>query len=270
VVPCTVDIMDQVDYVQNGSLVGEDGRLKADIFFGAAKRASLAQEEADELARFVENGGVLYITSVPSDVGTEYNLLFEALGINDRFSEDVFTGELAQTTTPIESIITQGLFGSVGPLSSSSVKIFNNQWLQGIASRTEAEEHVVYEGRIGKGYLVVTGSWLYSDFLIDLDNDNRDYYLNLFALGCDKSWQDNSVVLEVPSFKQGLLPYDNSDPYWENQTYDDGNNLDLWCDTDKNGAKMYECACALTSASMVMNYHNVTKTPLGTPLDLHT
>ena len=123
----------------------------------------------------------------------------------------------------------------------------------------------MFEGRVGKGYLIVSGTGMFVKNPFIADDDIENYYLNLFALGCGE--QDfgkyEKVVLPVPSFKQGLVPYDGTDPYWENNIYNDGASLDLWCDGNGDGASMAECACALTSASMVMNYHGVERSPGG-------
>lgn len=259
IVSCRVDIMEQLDYVHANSLVNEYGELSADVFFGGAKKNSLTQEEASELASFVRQGGVLYITGtggITGDGGVNYNPLFEALDIEDRFTDQAVSYGLSETTIPEKSIITRGPFGVVGPLGNGSARLFTMNHLRGIAAISDTNEYLVFEGRIGKGYLVVTGSWLYSDFLLDRYKNNETYFLNLFALGCDKSWQDNSVVLDVPSLKQGIVPYDNNRPVWEADEYDHGNSNDLWC-----GSTMAECGCALTSATMVMLHHGVLRLP---------
>lgn len=267
-VPCTVDFVNQVSSVTTESLVDQNGNLLVDVFWGGAKFVNVTDEEATELAKFVSSGGILYITgggwtdtNTPGR-GPEYNLLFEKLGIADRFEADHFaSGDYVQTTIPLESVVTRGPFGTVNPMLVDSIRKFATQDLNGIVSKTEAEEFIVHEKKIGKGYLVVTGSFLYSDYLITHDYDNTKYYMNLFALGCGE--QDfgkyEKVVLDVPSFKQGLYEYDGADPAWENETYDDGDKQNLFCDTNGDGAKMYECACALTSATMVMKYNSIDK-----------
>ena len=102
---------------------------------------------------------------------------------------------------------------------------------------------------MGKGYLAVAGFPMHVNIVAN--GNNIHYLANLVSLAC---MQDNSVVLDVPSFKQGLFPYDGKDPVWENDTYDDGDKQDLWC-----GTTMGECACAETSATMVMRYNNIDK-----------
>ena len=67
----------------------------------------------------------------------------------------------------------------------------------------------------------------------------------MFALAC----RDDENVLDVPSFKQGLPPYDSFDPIWEHDIYDDGIRQRLWC-----GVNMAQCGCATSTASMVLSY----------------
>lgn len=269
IVPCPMQKLNNItEYVTEGSLVDTSGNLLFDIFFGPAINTDLLDEEAAELAKFAKSGGVLYLGgmgwsgSTPGR-GPEYNLLFQELGIEDRFNVDNFLAQSDQSLQPAESIITKdGSFGDVGPLKHTAFRQFDKQSLREIATAI-GSKGLVFESRIGKGYLVVMGESLFVNDLI-VDGDNMKYFLNMFALGCDKSWQDNSVVLDVPSFKQGLLPYDDSNPVWENLEYDHGNTITLEdCDRNGDGATMAECACALTTAAMVMNYHGVKNSPDG-------
>lgn len=62
----------------------------------------------------------------------------------------------------------------------------------------------------------------------------------------------NGKVLNVPSLKQGYYPFDNIEPVWENDVYDSSIAQTLWC-----GQKLYQCGCAMTSASMVLSYFGV-------------
>ncbi|KKQ73816.1 MAG: hypothetical protein US96_C0051G0009, partial [Candidatus Woesebacteria bacterium GW2011_GWB1_38_5b] len=176
------------------------------------------------------------------------------------------SGNYVQTSEPLESLITQGLFGNVGSLANDSFRKFNRQSLEGIVFKAGTEESVVHEKRIGKGYLVVTGSFLYTNFLLQTDTDNLRYYLNLFALGCGNALGPKAKVLDVPSFKQGLWQYDDSIPSWEGETYDDGDKQKLFCDINNNGASIAECGCALTSATMIMRYNEVDKLGSGTEI----
>lgn len=260
-----------MSFVTKGSLVDENDNLLFDVFFGVPMLQSLTDEEATELAEFVTKGGVLYISGTGSNSGTspkgsEYNLVFEKLGLTDRFSEtEIFATGKIDTEIPIESVVTKGPFGNVGAITINAYRDFNNHTLRGIISKDNPNEYVAYEKKIGNGYLIATGSPFFTNGAI-IDNGNSLlYFLNMFALGCGE--QDfgkyDKVVLDVPSFKQGIFPYDDIDPYWESYTYDHGDYYDLLCDTNKDGATMAECACAVTSATMVMNKHGVTVAPDG-------
>lgn len=259
-VSCPVDLQGTIDYVPEGTLVDSQGNLLADVFWAPALNIPLSVEEADELAKFVTNGGILYVGGagwlVPMQgMGPEINLLFERLDLEDHFDAGHLTAEgLRQSHTPEESIITRGPFGDVGPLLHGAYRKFNSNYLTPIVP-TDESGFIVHEAKISKGYLVVVGDTLYGNTPMQ-DADNQNYYLNLFALGCDKSWQDNSVVLDVPSFKQGLVPYDDSNPVWESEIYDDALSTLPNC-----GQTMADCACALTSATMVMKYFGVDLAP---------
>ena len=60
------------------------------------------------------------------------------------------------------------------------------------------------------------------------------------------------IILDVPSYKQGLYPYGDFEPPWENQEYDDGVLNNLYC-----GSTIHGCGCAMTSTLMVMAYYGV-------------
>jgi len=251
-------------YVASGSLVNTDGQLLADVFFAPAIDTVLSDEEASELARFVKKGGVLLVSgegwgdSTPGQ-GFEYNLLFERLGISDYFNtERYYPGGVIQSSSPLySSPSTNGPFGTVGPLRHAAFRVFTNSSLNKLFASNDSSG-LVFESKIDNGYVAVSGTSLFVNDLI-ADIDNLRYFLNLFALGCKDG---TKVVLNVPSFKQGLPPYDNADPLWEGNIYDHGSTERLWCDRDNGTALMYECGCALTSASMVMSYLGVEKTPL--------
>lgn len=262
---CTMSSFNNLtNYVSEGSLVNDNGELLADVFWGPPLQTELSEEEADELAKFVTNGGVLSIstTGYESEPGTEYNLLFEKLDIDDSFKTESLTPLILQSDMPNRSIVTSGPFGEIGPMAISSFRKFENSYLSKIASVEGTG--LVYEGKIGKGYLSVTSFPLFVNPLIQNDNDNLKYYLNLFALGCRDDWRDNAKVLNVPSFKQGLKEYDDLKPLWENTAYDNAGSEDplrLTCDTNGDGATMAECGCAVTSASMVAKYHGIDLAP---------
>lgn len=269
VVECAVDIVNTMPYIAEGSLVSSDGKLLYDIFFGNPIGTPLSEEEAAELASFVEKGGILYVSGMgwsgdTPGKGPEYNLLFQYLGVNDKFSETPFLPGLVQSNIPNDSPVTDGPFGVVGPMRHSSFRLFINDFLIPTVETGSSNNFIVHEAHIGGGYLVVTGEAMYTTPLIG-DTDNRHYYLNLFSLPCRDDWrveeEDNAVVLDVPSFKQGIKEYDDFEPVWEGQEYDNGNNLILDCDTNGDGATIAECGCALTSAAMVAKYHGVNLAP---------
>ncbi|MBI3985159.1 MAG: C39 family peptidase [Candidatus Levybacteria bacterium] len=66
--------------------------------------------------------------------------------------------------------------------------------------------------------------------------------------------QPPSLILDVPIFKQ-------TDQSWKNQTYD---NAQKWSPSSKTIEKW---GCALTSATMVLNFHGINKLPNGTSLN---
>lgn len=245
-----------VSYVTEGSLVDGSGSVLHDVFFGPPIDTSLSSEEAEELAKFVMNGGVLYIggtgwqDSTPGQ-GFEYNLLFEKLGIADRFDTFAPATSTMETVPASETRITNGPFGNIGTLKLNSYRRFINKSMNGVVYKDNPSDFVIHERRIGRGYLVVTGEPLFTNGYKDLDNDNFVYFLNFFAMGCDKSWQDNSVVLDVPSFEQ-------NDPAWASEIYDNALVTNPTC-----GQTMAQCGCALTSATMVAKYHKMNMAPGG-------
>ncbi|HSA84429.1 MAG TPA: C39 family peptidase [Patescibacteria group bacterium] len=70
-----------------------------------------------------------------------------------------------------------------------------------------------------------------------------------------------SASLDVPLFKQGILPFTDNDPVWENQEFDHANAGQFYC-----GKILAECGCATTSVAMLLNYFGVTKLPDGETL----
>lgn len=245
-----------VSYVYQDSLVDENNIPRYDVFFGPPIDTALSQEEASEIAKFVINGGVLYVggtgwqDSTPGQ-GYEYNLLFETLGIPDRFDTFAPATGIMETAPAYKSRVSEGPFGIIGTMKLNSYRRFINQSMNGVVYKDNPSDFVILERRIGKGYLVATGEPLFTNGYKEMDNDNFVYFLNLFAMGCDKSWQDNSVVLDVPSFKQ-------NDPQWADEIYDDALVTSPFC-----GQTMAQCGCALTSATMVAKYHKMNMAPGG-------
>lgn len=266
VVPCDADFDKILSYVNDGDLVDEDGNLLVDVFFAPPTHQELSVEEAEELKQFIQSGGVLYLSGhgsndATSAEGVEFNLLFEKLGMDDKFLDDQSPTILPviQSAIPIESIVTNGPFGSIGTIKHGQYRKFQQDELITSIKSGNDNGGIVFEKRIGKGYLVVSTTTIFQNFVMD-DPDNVEFFLNLFSLGCRDDWRSNAVVLDVPSFKQGIYPYDDDDPFWEDHIYDSGNEIELDCDDDTLGiadGTIGECGCAMTSAAMVMKYHGI-------------
>jgi len=267
IVPCAVTFLPFVENITPGSLV-QNGVRTADVFFGGTIDVSygLQAEEAKELKKFIEAGGVVYITENGFPGFTsDYNALLEEMGIPDRFQDEVdqtyFEGE---SYFPIETPITNGPFGRVGNLSHGGFRILNISSMTPVARGFEtgdegggigtlslqqntSENYVLAEIKFGNGYLSATGNFLY---LADWDDDNINYFLNLFAYACGIP-DEVGTNLDVPLFKQ-------TDNQWGALEYDSGNSQDLWC-----GSTIGQCGCATTSAAMILNYFGVDKDPMG-------
>lgn len=65
--------------------------------------------------------------------------------------------------------------------------------------------------------------------------------------------------LNVPLLKQGIFPFNDNDPVWEEDEYDHGNSQSLWC-----GTTIANCGCAATSIAMVLRYYNIVNPVEGT------
>ncbi|MBU0569900.1 M23 family metallopeptidase [Patescibacteria group bacterium] len=206
-VPCSIDFQPFVTEINPSSLVS-GGNRTVDIFFAGVTDTTLSSSEADELATFINAGGIVYISGSAfhhdyglSNEGPSFNPLFNALGISDSFStgidESSFMGESSDPsdTTPI----TGGPFGNISGMTHWSFRIINTSSLTQLADGFESggmvvmsvtpgsglsDEIVLAEGAFSSGYLSVTGDPMYTDFLTGMDSDNLNYFLNLFALGC--------------------------------------------------------------------------------------
>ena len=138
-VKCTVEFKPEllVDYLSEGTLVDENNNLNAEVFFAGVSIQQLSNEEALELWRFINHGGVVYLSGWGADnppgnpLGPQFNPLFEKLNIDDRFSNDqLYTGGGVQSSDPPDSSpITGGLFGTVGPLKHASFRDFSDSSL---------------------------------------------------------------------------------------------------------------------------------------------
>lgn len=251
-------------YLSEGSLVDGQGNLMLDVFFATNTTQSFTLEEQEELKRFVNAGGILYLHTSASAGEDYFNPLLQYFGLDVSFGDrqQVSTGT---NSSPLADTPTKnGPFGSVGYLDHGPFREINSTGVVEVAYSPSIDKVLLVETPFGNGYIAISGGPLHVNILATTNNKN--YFGNLVSLACNRH-SDNSIVLDVPSFKQGLAPYDGQEPYWEDTTYDNGGQLDLWCDDNGDGAKMYECACALTSASMVANYYGLTKTPLGIDLN---
>lgn len=266
IVNCPIQFNPFINYINDGFLVDINGKIKYDIFFAGETETELSTEEIFEISEYVNSGGILYISGEPNTTiaGPSYNLLLENLDLLDRFRYSEYRNDnYVQSAVPISSQITSGPFGTVGPLKYKSYKIFDYVDTVPVVFSNVTNDVIVSEKLVGKGLVSITGSTIYRNIFIG-DVDNRNYFLNLFALGC-KTETVPEKVLSVPSFKQGLSPYDGLDPVWENAFYDDGNRQTLWC-----GMTIGACGCAMTSTAMIMAYNNVLVDPLGNTINPHT
>jgi len=262
VVDCKINFQIPVGQVEAGSLVNEHGDLLTDVFFSGPTVTPLTTEEAKELARFVRNGGILYISGevLHPTMGPSYDPLFVDLGIGDRItSTRIYEGGGSkESSVPINrTIVTDGPFGNVDKLTYFSYKVIRNDSSILIVTGQDNVNSLVIEKSINSGYLIATGESIYRRNNVIpyiLDDDNRNYFLNMFALAC----RDDEHILDVPSFKQGLPPYDSFDPVWEHDIYDAGDKQRLWC-----GVNMAECGCATSTASMVLSYYGVKLSSTG-------
>ncbi|MEK7185806.1 MAG: C39 family peptidase, partial [Patescibacteria group bacterium] len=59
-------------------------------------------------------------------------------------------------------------------------------------------------------------------------------------------------LLNVPLLKQGIFPFNDNTPIWEDNEYDHGNSQFLWC-----GTTIASCGCAMTSIAMVLKYYDI-------------
>lgn len=203
IVKCPILFLDPVQTILPGSLVNLDSTLNADVFFGGNSSVPLTASEAAELAAFINAGGIVFVGSNSgADEGVSYNPLFSALGVTDEFIE---TNSLAigieQSSVPTTTPVTTGPFGTVGPISITIFKIFvPGTGTDTVATGTTDPHTVLAEGAFGKGYLSVAGDVIYIDLLTS-DQDNLNYFLNLFALGCKEFVPGGTRGIEIFKYK---------------------------------------------------------------------
>ena len=186
IVKCTVQLLPFVQTITTGSLVDAQGRLLVEVFLAGLTRTTLTNDEVLELEKFLNAGGILYISGNSGEnEGESYNPLFSELGLADRFLGSVSsTGNGVPTSTPILTKVTDGQFGIVGPLTHSYFRDFQVDSLTGVALGYSSSVYILVEGTIGKGYISITGDPLYFNMFTASDSDNLNYFLNLVALGC--------------------------------------------------------------------------------------
>lgn len=188
VVPCEIQLLPFGNTITPRSLVDDQGNRNVDVFFAGLTATTLTNDEANELAAFVQAGGILYISgNTAYNEGPSYNPLFAALGVTDSYSEQIEdTGNFVQSTNPLPTSVTTGPFGNIGPLFHTPFRVFNpGSGLNGVAMGFNSQSFILSEGAIGAGYISETGDPLYFNFFTDPNADNLYYFLNLFALACD-------------------------------------------------------------------------------------
>lgn len=189
VVLCPVTFLPFVQTVETGSLVDSSGNLKVDLFFSGVTGQTLSPSEAAELAAFVNAGGILFLgADTASNEGLSYNPLFAVLGTTDVFLSTVVpTQGIVQTTVPLASPVTNGPFGTVGPLSHETFRVFlPGNGTTGIAFGDSTGSIILAEGAFSLGYISAVGDPIYVNEFLN-DTDNIRYFLNLFALACRTS-----------------------------------------------------------------------------------
>ena len=188
IIPYTIAYAPFVDEILEESLVDADGNLMIKLFFAGLTYSEITEDEAIELENFLDAGGILYIcgNSVPIE-GQRYNPLFTKLGWTDSFSSDVVsTDTYGVTTTPVVTPVTNGPFGIIGPLKHTPFTAFNTVTAINVATGYDPSgtpKCIIAESSYGinGGYISIMGDPLYFD-LFDGDEDNLNYFLNLFAM----------------------------------------------------------------------------------------
>jgi uncharacterized delta-60 repeat protein len=67
--------------------------------------------------------------------------------------------------------------------------------------------------------------------------------------------------LNIPILKQGISPFDNDSPTWEDEEYAFGNKENYWC-----GSTIAECGCAMTSVTMLLRKFGVVNPENGSEI----
>lgn len=230
-IQCPVKLQQFVPSIAAGSLVTGTKR-NTDVFFGGASNQQLTVSESNELVSFINKGGIVYLSSLPSSNryggwqgyhGENFNPLFSSLNISDTFPQNevvdfVFCGT---SSTPALTPVTNGPFGKIGPLHHFFFNPINTNSLQSVATgftnicfigmlaasdnteqqsitSNQFDRTILAEGKFGKGYLSVSGEPLYTS--ASSDQNNMNYFLNLFSLACTNEDEEISVepFLDLP------------------------------------------------------------------------
>jgi len=176
-VPCPIIFLDFVETIETESLVDDQGNLLCDVFFAGLTATPLTNDESVEFKNFLNAGGILYISGNSGSEGESYHPLFTELGWLDTFSGSQVGG--GETSTPIITPITTGPFGIVGPLDTTPFRPILYSSTTCVAEVSSS--CIVAEAAYGLGYISITGDPLFFDLFMG-DDDNLNYYLNLFAL----------------------------------------------------------------------------------------
>lgn len=253
IVDCGVEFLPTVEEVLPGSLVDENNVLLADVFFGPLLNWSINSIEAEEISSFINAGGIVFVAESTISGGPKYNLLLKYLNLEDKWLEDNVYNPLTNFSTPHYAFTdtVMGPFGEVNILEHRTYRWLDKHDLVGVFMDFPdfSWPFVIAEKKFGKGYLAASSGQIYSNAFTGGDNDNLEYFLNMFAMGCKQN--DTAVVLPVPSIKQ------YEDP-WQNSEYDSAITNNLGC-----GESIGDCGCALTSASMVMGYYGINEVQNG-------
>jgi hypothetical protein len=191
--------MQYVNAIAPGSLIS-GGVRQADVFFGAEinglQPVPLTVSEANELAAFINAGGIAYLAGDRDATGAPYHPLFASLSISDSFSG--VTASSGSISFPLPSRVTIGPFGNVGYLSWTPFRTILTSTLRSIVTAGSGSSWgtIVAEGEFGTGYLAATGDSLAHDFVTGNANNVR-YFLNLFALGCQSPTLDHALYLPL-------------------------------------------------------------------------
>ncbi|MBA3585387.1 MAG: hypothetical protein H0W36_12840 [Gemmatimonadetes bacterium] len=184
-VSCTAEIEPLVATIAPGSLVDGSGNLQVEVFFAGLTATTLTTAEADELAAFLNAGGVVYLSAnSAANEGPGYNPLFTALNVSDVYDTTVETSNGESSDPPDTTPLTNGPFGAVGPLSHTPFRVLLPATTTGLATGNGGSSFIVAEGTFGAGYLSWMGDPLFFNLFTDVDQDNLTYFLNLFARGC--------------------------------------------------------------------------------------